>query len=172
MPAASGVHERGFTLAELMVVIAVIGILLGIAAVSYKSMQERYTVEQEIKGIYADVMNARMQAMQQSSALFTVFTTTQYTVYKDSSPAPDGNGALDPASDTVVLRKSLSPKYPLLATWPTASPLRFSSKGLVATGSSGTVRLSTTAESEYDCIFVEEIKTTLGKWNGTKCIGK
>ena len=161
--------KDGFTIIELIVVLAIITILLVIAGLAGKSWMDRYYAERQMREMYVDLMNARVSAMQRNRVFFAVLTDTQYTVYEDTSPGPDGNGALDTAADRQVMQKDLSAAYSI--TWTGANTIQFDTKGIVTAGL-GAVRTSTLYGSEYNCIALESTRIKMGAWNGTDCIAK
>jgi Tfp pilus assembly protein FimT len=159
---------------DILMVVAILGILLGIGFFSYRGMMDRYNVEKQIKEMYVDLMSARIRAMQRNRIHFVTFTPTQYAVYEDTSPVPDGDGILTIGADTQILQKSLMTNFPITypAAWNNnASLLQFTSKGFLATNvtTTGTVRVTVEANGEYDCMAISEIRNALGKWDGTQC---
>jgi|MudIll2142460700_1097286.scaffolds.fasta_scaffold37873_2 type IV fimbrial biogenesis protein FimT len=170
--------KKGFTIVELLIVIAILAALLGMASLSYNSMMDRLNVEKQMQEMSADLMSARMRAMQRNRTHFVVFTASQYTIYEDTDPAPDGDGTLTIGADTMFQQKNLIPKFPVVwpAAWTPVSPLQFNGKGIVPTDDvidiPGIVRISTATSGGTDCLIISEIKITLGKWDGTTCIGK
>ncbi len=173
--------EKGFSLTELLTVMLILSTLMAIGFFSYTSMSDRYSIEKQMKQMHMDLTNARLRAMQRNRAHFVTFTSTQYTVYEDTSPWPDGDGLLSVATDSLVLQQSLAPRFPVALLpgspnqWSAAAPLKFTPQGMVDTAvtSTGTVRVPVEMNGEYDCIVISEIKNTLGKWDGTsQCIAK
>jgi Tfp pilus assembly protein FimT len=158
-------------------VVAILGILLTIGFPTYRGMMDRYNVEKQIKEMHVDLLSARIRAMQRNRIHFVTFTSTQYAVYEDTSPAPDGDGKFTSATDSLIFNKSLMTKYPIAllpvsTQWSaatTSSPLQFNAKGLVDTSvtTTGTVHVTVSTGSEYDCITILELRNTLGKWDAT-----
>ena len=169
-------NDKGFTMVDILMVVAILGILLGIGFFSYRGMMNRYNVEKQMKEMYVDLMSARIRAMQRNRIHFVTFTSTQYAVYEDTSPTPDGDGLFSAATDSLVMQKSLMPNFPIVRSpdpnqWSNASPLQLNAKGLLDTSvtTTGTVRVTVEANGEYDCIAISEIRSSLGKWDGTQC---
>src|SRR3990172_9077323 len=93
---------RGITLLELMFVIAISGILMGIAGFTFQGFRERYEVESQVRMMHVDLMNARARAFQGNKVCFVMVTTDGYQVIEDTNEsggtAPDdGDKVLWPA---------------------------------------------------------------------------
>jgi prepilin-type N-terminal cleavage/methylation domain-containing protein len=164
-------NKQGFTLLELIVVLMIMTILIAVAMLSYKGIQQRSDLDQKVKQMYADLMSTRIRAMQRSRDHFVSLPSgsTIYRVYEDG-PAPDGDGSFNTATDSQLSMKNITP-YTLVLSTATLTLVQFNSKGLV-TGTTGWVRLNTTVDGEYDCIVIDQIKTGMGKMNGANCIVK
>lgn len=164
----------GFSLLELVVVMLILGTLLAIAGLSGKQWLDRYNVENQMKVMYIDLMNARTRAMQKNRMHFVTFPTpqyaTQYAVYEDTNPAPDGDGALQQGSDTQVLQKELN----AYAVTSGSSEIDFDSRGIATglTGTQTTIRVIGSFGAAYDCITVSATRIRLGAYDGTTCVAQ
>jgi prepilin-type N-terminal cleavage/methylation domain-containing protein len=165
--------NSGFSLIELVVVIAILSILLSIAGISGRTWLDRYRVESQTKEMYVDLMNARACAMQKNRTYFVTLASMQYTVYEDRDPANPTNPALDgddifeQASDVLVTQKNT--QYSIVSN-PTGTTFSFDKNGLVSL--CGTLRFDLTnssAGSAYNCITLNTTRILMGKWNGTDC---
>ena len=164
-------NQQGFTLLELIVILMIMGVLIAVGMLSYQGIQQRSDLDQKVKQMYAELMNTRIRAMQRSRDHFVSLPSgsNTYRVYEDG-PAPDGDGSFNAAVDTLLSMKKIDP-YTLVLSTPTLTLVQFNSKGLV-TGTTGWVRINTTVVGEYDCIFIDQIKTGMGKINGANCVIK
>jgi len=156
-------RNKGYTLIEMIVVVAILGILLGIVAVPGRDWMDRSRVEGQTKQMYADLMNARVNALKNKRFYFVTLGVKQYSVYEDT---PNGNGTLDLVADQVVMQKST--RYALVST-PTITMLNFSADGLATFTTATTVDIwcQSTGSPASDCIEISLTRILMGKWNGT-----
>ena len=75
---------RGFSLVELVLIIAVMGILLAIATQNWNAMQTKGAIESEIKMIQADLMELRLQALYQKRPRSAVINGLDFKVYSST----------------------------------------------------------------------------------------
>ena len=82
-------RERGFTLVELIVVMAVISILLTIGAIQFNTYSTKGKIESQIKMMQFDLAEVRVQALFQKRPRAVVITGSQFSLY--SSLATSGS---------------------------------------------------------------------------------
>jgi len=101
----------GFTLIELIVVLSIVAILLVSMGFEFVGWKDKYSAEGDMKSMYANLSNARAQAIQTKRVHFVNIPEAdeiQYKVYIDNSPYPDGNGELDTSADGEFMDESVS----------------------------------------------------------------
>jgi prepilin-type N-terminal cleavage/methylation domain-containing protein len=93
---------KGFTLLEILIVIALIGTLSGIAILAYSQWQRKYNVEAQVKEMLSDLTNARLMAIQTKREHRVFLNPMAYTTvrYEDENDQPrvdasDGGNIVD-----------------------------------------------------------------------------
>ena len=153
----------GFTLLEILITIAILGILAMIAVGDFRGLREKYNVEAETKQLYADLMDARGRAMQRNRVFFVGIGTSDYKTYEDTSPAPDGDGSLQ-STDTLVASTDVSHD---IVTDNIAVPLNFNFNRNGIASVSGFIRFSSNVLPDYDCITIQATRIKMGQYNAT-----
>ena len=153
----------GFTLVEILITLAILGILLVLAVGNFGGLSEKYRVEAETKQLYADLMDARGRAMQRNRASIVQINDNNYKTYEDTSPAPDGDGALQ-NTDTLITSTTVSHA---IATGNIAVPLGFNFNRNGIASVTGFIRFASTVQPDYDCIWIRATRIKMGQYNAT-----
>ncbi len=161
-------NASGFSLVELVTVLAIISVLAGIAFVSWKPIVDKYNAESQIRMMQTDILQARVKAMERNKAEFIALNPGSYQIIEDTNE----NGAIDASpADTWQPLKTI--KYVISAGTGT---LIVDSRGLFSTptstlGSSISIQFNTGQGSpEYDCFQILATRINVGKMNGVNCV--
>ncbi len=162
---AKSEREGGFTLVEVMVAVAILGLLIVLLADAYQTWEAKYRAENDVKVMFADLMDARARAMQKKRVYFVTVSATDYRIIEDGDPGPDGDGVLT-AADNVVRRNA--PQNSIISAPATIS---FFGDGTVSVDD-GFIRLASPAPADYDCIHLGKTRIKMGRMNsgGTACV--
>ena len=97
----------GFTLIEMMVVIAVIAVLSAIAVPSFMEYARNQRLNGAARQVYSDLMNARQQAVTENKKIIVEFVSNhQYQFVRDN----DASETVSTGDETLVLR-DIHPEY-------------------------------------------------------------
>lgn len=153
-------NNKGLTLIELVVVVTVIGILAVALGLSFQGWVRGYNVESQIKTLHADLMNTRARAMQRNRMHFIDLTATQYTIYDDNNPAPNGDGNPDPSNDAQVSQTILDTLYPITSA---IARIEFDNNGLADNNNTICSNAATDTDADYDCIAISATRINIGQ---------
>jgi prepilin-type N-terminal cleavage/methylation domain-containing protein len=165
------IHQnRGFSLIELMVVVAIMIILLAIGIPQLSKYIKKYNVEKEITTLYGDLMNQRFKSMNSGVPHGIVIdNSTKYTLFKfyDSNY----NLIFDNLSDAenAVERKL---KFNLTApVWPdNNSVIMFDKGGIYRNKEWGGTGISIYIDypAKYNCIKIFVTRVKMGVLDDSK----
>lgn len=154
---------RGFTLIELMVVIAIMAILASIAVMSFSRWTASYGIEKATKEIYAVLMKARNDANNTNTEYLVTFAAHEV------QEGPDANG------DNAIDGTPVTLDYPDYTVNFALTPIIFDRRGLADTGGVDNQTISITSamagiNPAVDCIVVSATRINMGKMTGGNCV--
>ena len=168
--------KSGFTLVELMVVVAIIGIILTIATMNFTQWNDKYTVESYTKQIYSILMKARNDAANTNIQNLVTLTANQVTTLQDAT----GNGVADPGEPTTT---NPYPRFVIKSNIAGGLPatIIFDRRGI--TNNIQTISIpvrsvtdpagySPNASPGVDCIVVATTRINMGRWDPTQPVGQ
>lgn len=177
--------KDGFSLIELLVVMIILGIVASLGTVSFTGWVRKHDLENQVKEMYTDLMNARLTAMHQNTTHLISLSANQISGSVDTDGNGVGDAALciwnrnrgDPADASCSTDKALSyKKLTFPASWSGTALLEFNARGLSSTNN--TVCVFSTYNPSYDCIVVSATRIRMGKLtnqsgcNSANCVPK
>jgi len=149
-------NRGGFTLVELIAVIAVAAILLSIAMLQFNRFSLKGAIENQTKIMFTDLMTVRSEALFEKRRRAVKLTATTFAVYSSGL-----------ATGTPVLQKSL--RYPLVFNG-VPDPVIFNGRGLIEGVSSGAMCIEPSGNpGVIDSIVLDATRIQMGKRDGTAC---
>jgi len=131
-------NNKGFTLTELTVTIALLGIMSAISIPSYFSWLPRHRLQTSVRHIYDDMNMARSRAVRTNADIGIEFNTTNetYRIFIDANQ----NQTFD-TGDTVLSSATLENDIDITGSTFTSHTYGFNSRGMSA-GTTGDVYLT------------------------------
>jgi prepilin-type N-terminal cleavage/methylation domain-containing protein len=156
--------EKGVTLIELSVVLGVVGVLIAATAFAYQGWVGRYKVEKATCDLYADLMRARLLALQTNRYHFAVLNDYSYSIIEDTNE----NGSND--SGDRLLPTFPKPLEHLLCKNGNGNGLTFDKSGMIS--QIRTVWFTSSSEPDYDCMKISRSRIIMGQYANSVCVTK
>jgi type II secretion system protein H len=157
----------GFSLIELIIVIAIMGVVMTIATINFQSWQIKNSVEGQTREILADLNEARTNSFTQKKRYGIVFQPSSYVIMSYSS----ASAAVAPltAGNTLTTKNM---KFGLTKAGASIvdTPVVFETTGITFDWFTIFVNQSGADQSAaVNCIVISTAQVNMGKINGTAC---
>jgi prepilin-type N-terminal cleavage/methylation domain-containing protein len=143
--------NAGFTLVEMMVALAIGGIMTAMAVPNFSEMREGYRLRATTLDVFAALQRARSEAVKRNNNYqFSLVSNATYRLHDDA----DNDGVID-AGETVTLKNITSTaqgtKFPY---WSWSPPLNFTPDGMTTAAAWGSWVAVTNAQGDMKWIFI------------------
>jgi prepilin-type N-terminal cleavage/methylation domain-containing protein len=142
-------RNKGFTLIELMIVIAIFGILAGVMTPSFLTWRDRSKVKGDATELRATFESAKLRAIKHNCNAVVVFPdTTSYQAFVDTNE----NGVRD-AGEEILLTRTLAPGVTITTNTFTGNDMAFNPRGMAnGPNSTGRVIMTSTGGENYEVV--------------------
>ncbi len=155
--------KNGFSLVELIIVIAIMAIIMSIATVKFNSWQRKAQIESQNRILFATLNQARVDAMQHKQPRSVVLSTNGYGyTFKTYTSENESRSAGKTAQAQTVT-------YQITETsGPSDKITQFDVRGF--TNDTGIFQINPIGTlAQVDCIFVNSGQTKMGKNTNGGC---
>ena len=142
-------RNNGFTLVELMIVIAIFGVLAGIMTPSFLAWRDRSKVRGDATELRSAFESAKLRAIKHNTNVVVVFPdATSYQVFIDTNE--DG---LRDAGEDIMLTRTLAPGVSITANTFTGNDMAFNPRGMAnGPNSTGRVIMTSPGGENYEVV--------------------
>ena len=147
-------RQQGFSLVEMLVVMAIVGALIAVATLNFSSMQQKAAIDGQVKMMLADITNVRVQALYTKNPRSIKFDGNKLYIY--------------PSDDTSVTPESqINYAYSVTTNF-TDNTITFTTSGLTTTfGGSICIDpaggLAKENAGSVDSLVVSRVRANMGK---------
>lgn len=152
-------NNRGLSLTELTVAVSVTGFLLASSYFSFENWLARYKIEKSIREMYADLMKARVLAVDTNRFYYVILNPKSYTLYEDK----DGDNNPEPGEEVATFPK----KFDYGLDWNgSGSKITIDRRGQVTPNRSLWIMSSIGPDSDCLTVFRTRILTGKARFKG------
>ena len=154
-------NVRGFTLIEVLIVIAIIGILSGIGTFQFAEYSIKTGIERQTQQLYTDMMEQRSKALFEKRSRGVRLTSSSFSLYSSATDADPRTFIGNPFASTTL-------RYPITSN-NSFKDIIYNTGGMLDTVSNQSICVTETNSASIDSIIISETRIRLGKLKGTTC---
>lgn len=148
-------NRRGFSLVELLVVMAIMGTLLSIATFGFNQYMRKSQMESQTKQLYGDLMEYRAKALYEKKEWTFKINGSSYGIYSSTATG------VSPVTTTTL-------KHPVVTG---VTKITFNTRG--TTNNLGTVCVEAANDATVDAVVIAQTRVQIGKKNaGADCVAE
>jgi type IV fimbrial biogenesis protein FimT len=142
-------RNNGFTLLELMIVIAIAGVLAGVLTPSFLEWRDRSKVQGDATELRAAFESAKLRAIKHNTNVVVTFPdATSYSVYIDTNQ----NGVRD-ADEDQIANRTLAPGVTITGNTFVGNDMAFNQRGMAnGPNSTGTITMTSAGGARYSVV--------------------
>lgn len=155
---------QGFTLTEVLIVVGIVGVLLSIMGMNFRTWNRKVAIERQVREMRADLMHLRINALCTKLPHRAILNPSGYVLKFYNSEDESAAGG------TVVKNKTLM--YPIQdrnGNKYDNYEIAFNSRGITEDFTTITVAGGEAADAGVNCITVHYIRTNIGVLRNGKC---
>lgn len=167
--------HSGFSIVELVVVIAIIAILLSIVTINFSQWTRKAQIERQTRELLVDLNTARSESIyrKKQHAIIINPTATGYILRRYSS-VNESRTSATPASE-ILFNKAVSYQFSKGNGSSIADNiLQFDVTGFTSTpADNNTIRVNpTNSGAAFDCLVISNSRINIGQMTGGSCVQK
>jgi type IV fimbrial biogenesis protein FimT len=168
----------GFSLIEVLVVIAIISVLAGLATLAFNSWNRKVNVEAQVRKMATDISELRIRSLTSKQRHNIVLNKTGYNFQSYTTSGQPKCSGTTPGGENVTgmnrtvfynLKKDASTYYAGSCENIGGDTIEIDTQGVVV-GSNATIFVEYPGgNASVDCLTIHTVRVNIGKTNGASC---
>jgi len=154
--------RSGFSLIELIIVIAIIAIALSMATMNFRAWSVKNHIEKQTRELFSDINEARIRSLyRKQNHSIRIVGANSYS-FMNYSTENESTAAGRSVFTKSVLYQITSPAA--------GTNIMFNVRGALYTGVGSTIIIGPPNSGAFDCIVIDDVRTNMGKITNGTCV--